>query len=141
MKKLVYIIPLLLLFFSCSEENKEDESPTKKDVVKAKFEYGYDFNEFNGNNESDVCQICKGNNSPDDMLICDSCGFNVCHYTCDNLNEIPEGDWYCLDCRGNCDNNEEDKDDGDIEESLSQEIEIGNGEKGDIIFDFILIYK
>ena len=47
MKKLVYIIPILLLFFSCSEENKEDENPTKKKVVKAKFEYGYDFNEFN----------------------------------------------------------------------------------------------
>jgi murein DD-endopeptidase MepM/ murein hydrolase activator NlpD len=47
LKKLVYIIPILLLFFSCSEENKEDENPTKKKVVKAKFEYGYDFNEFN----------------------------------------------------------------------------------------------
>ena len=47
MKKLVYIIPLLLLFFSCSEENKEDEKIPKKDIVKAKFEYGYDFNDFN----------------------------------------------------------------------------------------------
>jgi len=38
---------MLLVLFSCAEENKEAETPIKNEVVKAKFEYGYDFNEFN----------------------------------------------------------------------------------------------
>jgi len=48
LKKYIFIIPALILLFSCSEDVKEKEEITPKiEIVKAHFEYGYDFNEFN----------------------------------------------------------------------------------------------
>jgi len=45
------------------------------------------------------CQICNRGNDEDNLLICDSCGTNVCHTYCDNLSSVPEDNWYCLICR------------------------------------------
>ncbi len=47
MKKLIFSIPILFAFFSCSEEIKDNEVTIKKEVLAANFEYGYDLNEFN----------------------------------------------------------------------------------------------
>ncbi len=47
MKKVLLIIPAFFIFISCTQEVKEEEVPLKKEILKANFEYGYDFNEFN----------------------------------------------------------------------------------------------
>ena len=48
---------------------------------------------------SDVgCYICGKNNEPENLLICDKCHKNLCHYYCNNLKKIPEGNWYCSYC-------------------------------------------
>ena len=113
------------------EKGKQKEYRVKK--RKLKDEDYFDENDFieYGNNESDNCQICKGSHLPDDMLICDSCGFNVCHYTCDNLNQIPEGDWYCLDCRGsiNDNNNNINNKDNQSNDNINEN-KCGDQEKG-----------
>ena len=50
MKKLLFIIPVLLCVFSCTDAVKEKEEVKKitetPEVVKANFEYGYDLNDF-----------------------------------------------------------------------------------------------
>lgn len=46
MKKILLIIPAILLIFSCEKEVKEIEVTPIIEVVKANFEYGYDLNEF-----------------------------------------------------------------------------------------------
>ena len=45
-KKLLLFFLVSLQFFSCSQK-RTDETTLIKKVVKANFEYGYDFNEFN----------------------------------------------------------------------------------------------
>ena len=45
LKKFLLFLLVSLQFFSCSQKGT-DEIPAKK-VIKANFEYGYDFNEFN----------------------------------------------------------------------------------------------
>ena len=47
MKKIIFIIPALALLFSCTKDVKESDLPSLPKIVKAHFEYGYDFNEFN----------------------------------------------------------------------------------------------
>ena len=48
MKKLLYIIPIIFILFSCTQDFKDDKSESKVgNLPKAKFEYGYDFNEYN----------------------------------------------------------------------------------------------
>lgn len=47
------------------------------------------------------CMICKGVQEDYNMLVCESCNRNVCHYYCDNLKDLPpmEEVWNCSDCR------------------------------------------
>ena len=45
MKKFLLFVLIFLQFLSCSYKGK-DEIPVNK-IIKANFEYGYDFNEFN----------------------------------------------------------------------------------------------
>ena len=48
---------------------------------------------------SDVgCYICGKNTEPENLLVCDRCHSNCCHYYCDSLKKIPEGKWYCGFC-------------------------------------------
>ena len=44
------------------------------------------------------CYICGKNTEPENLLVCDRCHSNYCHYYCNNLNKIPEGKWYCSYC-------------------------------------------
>ena len=46
LKKFLLFLLVSLQFFSCSQK-RTDETILIKKVVKANFEYGYDFNEFN----------------------------------------------------------------------------------------------
>jgi murein DD-endopeptidase MepM/ murein hydrolase activator NlpD len=47
LKKIIFIIPVLFVLFSCSKDVKESKTTAITETVKANFEYGYDFNEFN----------------------------------------------------------------------------------------------
>ncbi len=47
MKKIVFIIPAILFLFSCNKDAKKENTSSMTKIVKAHFEYGYDFNEFN----------------------------------------------------------------------------------------------
>jgi hypothetical protein len=47
--------------------------------------------------------ICFGCNEADisrdhEMILCDDCLLKGAHFNCLGLAEIPEGDWYCLNC-------------------------------------------
>ncbi len=46
MKKILILLPALILFYSCTKEAKEEETPVVAEIIKANFEYGYDLNEF-----------------------------------------------------------------------------------------------
>merc|ERR1719420_2718534 len=46
------------------------------------------------------CKICRRKVDPDKMLLCDGCD-NAYHMYClkPKLKAIPEGDWYCPECK------------------------------------------
>ncbi|KAE8450499.1 hypothetical protein EG329_006229 [Mollisiaceae sp. DMI_Dod_QoI] len=54
--------------------------------------------------EEESCQICAGLNSTkkNPILLCDGCDFAV-HQKCYDLEEFPEGDWFCKSCQPNID--------------------------------------
>lgn len=56
-------------------------------------------NDYIVNNSSDYCMKCNKGNNRNVLLICDLCKYNVCHTYCDNLNSIPNDEWFCLKCR------------------------------------------
>ena len=56
-------------------------------------------NDYRINNSSDYCMKCNKGNNRNVLLICDLCKYNVCHTYCDNLNSIPNDEWFCSKCR------------------------------------------
>ena len=46
MKNALLVIPIFFYFISCTQK-RADNTATTKNVIKANFQYGYDFNEFN----------------------------------------------------------------------------------------------
>ena len=46
----------------------------------------------------DVCYMCGSLRDPENLLICDRCQRNYCHFYCCGLSKIPEGNWYCSPC-------------------------------------------
>ena len=58
-------------------------------------------NDYIVDNSSDYCMRCNKGNNRNVLLICDLCKYNVCHTYCDNLDSIPNEEWYCLECRHN----------------------------------------
>ena len=46
MKNALLVIPIFFYFISCTQK-RTDNTVTTKNVIKANFQYGYDFNEFN----------------------------------------------------------------------------------------------
>lgn len=59
--------------------------------------------EFEVESDSDrqmICMICHKSNDPKKLLLCDGCE-NACHTKCDSppLRLVPEGDWFCKECR------------------------------------------
>ena len=58
-------------------------------------------NNNESDNESNIdegCYICGKNTDQCNLLVCERCKGNFCHYYCINLNKIPEGKWYCEYC-------------------------------------------
>lgn len=49
-------------------------------------------------NIEDGCYICGKNTDQGNLLECDRCRGNYCHYYCIHLKKIPEGKWYCEYC-------------------------------------------
>jgi len=45
------------------------------------------------------CEICGFPDREDELLVCDTCNYNICHYQCDGLTGIPQGSWSCHRCR------------------------------------------
>lgn len=80
---------------------------SKNDNVKYKkaraFKYEYNDEEEQNwyRNLLPYCMVCKGQDEDFNMLVCDNCNKNVCHYYCDGLKFLPPLDevWNCLDCR------------------------------------------
>lgn len=64
----------------------------------------FDFQQWVGENieeeEEDArpCPVCNTAEREDILLLCDSCDAAY-HTHCLGLENIPEGDWYCLECR------------------------------------------
>ena len=52
----------------------------------------------NEENIDEGCYICGKNTDQTNLLVCERCRGNCCHYYCINLNKIPEGKWYCTYC-------------------------------------------
>jgi len=50
----------------------------------------------------EICIICGLGG---DILCCEKCPI-VAHAICVGLDEVPDGDWYCTKCKGNCDKDE-----------------------------------
>lgn len=49
-------------------------------------------------NIEEGCYICGKNTDQTNLLVCERCGGNCCHYYCINLDKIPEGKWFCSYC-------------------------------------------
>ncbi|CAG9312108.1 unnamed protein product [Blepharisma stoltei] len=45
-----------------------------------------------------ACEICGKRDQEENMLLCDKCN-SGCHTSCGYLAKIPEGDWFCVNCR------------------------------------------
>lgn len=45
------------------------------------------------------CLICNSGDyeEEDQIVFCEFCGISV-HQSCYGIDEIPEGDWYCISC-------------------------------------------
>jgi hypothetical protein len=81
-----------LIFY---EKNKKIEYKVRKkrlnlDTDEFYFEYI--------DNASDICMVCASEEDPAALIICDRCDYNACHYYCDNLPSVPEGEWVCEEC-------------------------------------------
>ncbi|CAI6088775.1 hypothetical protein V2G26_013790 [Clonostachys chloroleuca] len=48
--------------------------------------------------ESCPCPICNSSEREDILLLCDSCDAAY-HTHCLGMQEVPQGDWYCMECR------------------------------------------
>lgn len=77
------------------EKGKKKEVKVKKKVLKPE----NDEIEYIEEESSDICLICSRGDDLDHLLVCDSCHYNVCHTYCDGLKDVPDGDWYCRECR------------------------------------------
>lgn len=52
--------------------------------------------------ETGRCLICQSADDEAALLLCDGCDGHcnaMCHYYCLGLDGVPEGDWFCPDCR------------------------------------------
>jgi len=47
LKKIIFIIPAILILFSCSKDVKEENMPALAEIIKPQIEYGFNLNDFN----------------------------------------------------------------------------------------------
>lgn len=47
-----------------------------------------------------ICSKCFTESLTSPMIMCEGCSKSV-HIACESLNEVPEDDWYCNDCKLN----------------------------------------
>lgn len=82
-KKQVSLFELRTKYKNVIEESNSDNNEENEEI----------------NDLSDVgCYICGKNTEPENLLVCDRCRSNCCHYYCNNLKKIPEGKWFCSFC-------------------------------------------
>ena len=73
------------------DKNKRIEIKVERKRLKAD-------NEYEGERRED-CYVCGKTNNERKKIVCSMCNYNVCHYTCDGLKEMPRDRWYCRDCK------------------------------------------
>ena len=72
---------------------------------KKKYNPFYNDNNYNinlNNYDDDFpCYVCNRYTDAKNMLICDKCDRNYCHYYCDGLKKLPKKNekWFCYDCK------------------------------------------
>ena len=82
-KKQISLFELRTKYKNVIEESNSDNNEENEEI----------------NDLSDVgCYICGKNTEPENLLVCDRCRSNCCHYYCNNLKKIPEGKWFCSFC-------------------------------------------
>lgn len=81
------------------------EKGIKKQIPLSEIKNKNDKDDNEDNNESEDesnidegCYICGKNTDESNLLVCERCRGNFCHYYCINLDKIPEGKWYCEYC-------------------------------------------
>ena len=55
----------------------------------------------NNSFDDNPCYVCNSFDDPYNMLICDKCNFQYCHYYCDGLKKLPKKNekWFCYYCK------------------------------------------
>ena len=82
-KKQISLFELRTKYKNVIEESNSDNNEENEEI----------------NDLSDVgCYLCGKNTEPENLLVCDRCRSNCCHYYCNNLKKIPEGKWFCSFC-------------------------------------------
>ena len=82
-------------------ENGIKKQMSLNEIRKDYYKNLLDENNNESDNESNIdegCYICGKNTDQCNLLVCERCKGNFCHYYCINLNKIPEGKWYCEYC-------------------------------------------
>jgi origin recognition complex subunit 4 len=95
---------------------KPNEPPAKSKKLSAKPKDLTVPEEEVDSDDSDLaCAVCGRLDSqePNEILICDNCDFAV-HQECYKVPVVPDGDWFCRDCRPEDDKLEFDLEDGDV---------------------------
>lgn len=79
------------------EKNKKKEIRVKK----KRLEIEYDEQDLENliDEADDNCMMCGSSHDQANLLVCDSCAYNVCHTYCDGLDRIPDEEWICNHCR------------------------------------------
>ena len=85
---------LIFIYGESSTKAKIPYEKIAKEVIK---EIGYN-EEYEGERRED-CYVCGKTNNERKKIVCSMCNYNVCHYTCDGLKEMPRDRWYCRDCK------------------------------------------
>lgn len=75
----------------------------RKELDLANDEFYYE--EYLEESIAENCLICDKSDNQNLLMICDECNYNVTHSYCDGFqNSIPEGEWFCKECRENREN-------------------------------------
>lgn len=88
----------LPLFFVTGTAISTYDVQDKKQVAEFDFQQWVTENPEEEEEPGNPCPICDSAEREDVLLLCDSCDAAY-HTHCIGLDDIPDGDWYCMECR------------------------------------------